>query len=259
MTGFFLNISDRSLLKASNKGKEFADAYMFVKKLASFHKHSIILDFNARSLHYRQKLELTDRKFRKLLNSAIRLNLAYYEGDNLRLRSNTADKREYKQRSTTSVSHNDLHAYYCYVVIKKHITQQNKQIDQKALTVKFANVSCEAVLKDKPYAIFDINNSISLSVRKAADLLGISVSFAHGLLRNLKKFGLLIHQNIIQISKKTFRDCLALNKPNIRYENGIYSYILAQSATWNCFKHSVVNTQKNIKANGIPYYLNDNW
>jgi hypothetical protein len=255
VTEFFLQLSSKSLLKASNHGKEYTDAYLFVKAFASFHQHPIILNYTAKSGHYRHLLRLTKAKFTKLLNDAIRLGLASIEGNNLRLRSNSKDKREFKQRNTEIISHKEAKQFLYYSLIRKHIKQQQKAIAFKSSTIKNVCSTREDVLALNPSAKFTINDSISLSVRAAADLFSNSVSYAHTLLQRLKTYGLTLTNNSVQISKETFKQCLSQGNPNIRCKDGQYSYVLAQSVSWNHFRSKSVAKSKTKE----PYYLNDNW
>jgi hypothetical protein len=252
---YFLQLSSKSLLKASNYGKEYTDAYLFVKAFASFHQHPIILNYTAKSGHYRHLLRLTKAKFTKLLSDSIRLGLATIEGKHLRLRSNSKDKREFKQRDTETISHKEAKQFLYYSLIKKHIKQQQKAIAFKSSTIKNVCSAREDVLALNPSAKFTINDSISLSVRAAADLFSTSVSYAHTLLQRLKTYGLTLTSNSVQISKETFKQCLSQGNPNIRCKDGQYSYVLAQSVSWNHFRSKSVAKSKTKE----PYYLNDNW
>jgi len=257
MAGFLL-ISERGCYTVAQQGHDYATTYLFVKTLSAQHKHPILLNFKARTANYRKLCGISASKFNKLLQAAIRLKLAYYEGNNLRLRSHNADKKAFKHKNSVEVRVADAKPFLYHAIIKHNIKQQVRAIKFKASNVKKGNVSCEAVQYNQPYLKHKLNEQVTLSIRSAAKLFDRPLSTTYDILRSMKGYGLTLTQNRVNITKQVFRDCLQLNRPNIRFDKqtGVYYYVLAQQPHLVDFKSSVVAANK---PKGVSYYDNQYW
>jgi hypothetical protein len=247
-----LTVTEKSMLYAASKGKEYYDAFLFTVSLRSFHHHPVILDFNRRMAYFRNELNMGDERFRKLLKSAIGFELARYEGNHLHMLSKTGEERLTKSRNRVSIALEELKQFFYHTNIKHYIKQQERAVKYKASTVKNGNGISEAAINDAPYQKLKINFSITLSVRATAKLFDITISAAHLLLKKID--GLTIKQNRVKINKETFQHCLNTGSPNIRYDNGQYIYVKAQTPILSKFISIVEN-----RTQGQPYYLSDNW
>jgi len=253
-----IRVSEKTMYKVAKNGKTYYDAFLFVLTLRSFHHNPVFLNFKPRLAHYRRLTGISDSRFRKLLNLAISLNLASYDGKHLHLYSFTKEKRQYKAQHRQEIALTELKPFFYYSTLKHNIIQQVSKIKFKAAsTVK--NRCGISVAQDNtiPYQRLEINPEVTLSVRSAAKMLDICPAFAYDILHSLKGFGLTINQNIVHISRETFRHCLAIGRPNIRFDTktGVYSYVKAGFATIAVFKTLV--EPKITK--GLAYYDNPYW
>ena len=189
-------ISERACYKAQEQGKEFAEAYLFTKVLASTVHHPILFNFKANMVATRLLTGYTDRKYRQLLKSALSFGLVYLEGNHLRLYSRTKERREFKIRQRhkeQEIKQSELLPFYQIAVLKRNINKQEVKINQKSSTASKGSGSCG-----------DPNFDLTLSIRKVAQLLHVSLSYAHTLTKRLYGFGLRLKQNRRVCSRDEF-------------------------------------------------------
>lgn len=245
MMGFFVYLSpDCSQL--TPLGKEFNDAYIFVKQLSCGLQHPILLNFTANKDAQRLKLRMGTIRFARLLKSAISLKLAYYENNNLRLFSHGQERRLF---GTRSARHYEpvIKQFILIALLKNNFKAQTKAIKCKQRST--ANMGAANVAK--------INTQITLSCRKAASLFNLkSSSHANSLLSKLSPFGLTLTQNKVQISESEYTFHKQTGRHNARYDklSGQHYFLMASTPTFTHFYKKPL-----IKQPTIPYYDWDNW
>ena len=182
--GFF--ILKQACVKANEQGSEYAQAYLFAKTLASLNRHPIIKHFKANQQAIAILCDYSNNKFKKLLHLAFTHKLAYFEGEHLRLISNTAEKRIFnlnkpKKRQRYEVETKTLTPFYQLAVLESNINKQRYAI-KKTTALKKGQSSC-------------VVNLPVLAVRKIASLLNVSKTKAHTLTKDLTPFGLCLTPN----------------------------------------------------------------
>jgi YHS domain-containing protein len=254
---FLIKVSEKTMYKVARNGKTYYDAFLFVLTLRSFHHNPILFDFKGRISHYRRLTGMSDERFRKLLKAAHNAGLIALKGDHLHLYSFTKEKREYKARGRQEIALSELKPFFYYSILKQNIKQQVSKIKFKSSTVKNECGISEDVNNIAPYQFLKVNTDVTISVRSVAKLFDVCPSYANDILQGLKKHGLTIIQNIVHISKDTFKHCLAIGRPNIRYnkETRIYSYVKAQQASLAPFK-TIVAPAKQLST---AFYNNQYW
>lgn len=229
-----LQLNPTACYKAAEQGKEYADAYLFAKSLATLTKHPILFDFKANMTAYRIILKIGEKKYINLLKSAISNGFATLEGKHLRLISKTQERKLFNLKNTPydKIKRTDLKKYFQIQLIKNNIRKQKKAIvcKQRAIMNKGRYTGAPGNSKygflnlNKP-----VNNNITLSYRSAANILGCSVSYAYKQLKDLGQVGLVITKQRHHIDKDVFRFCLNRGYHNIRYDKKTAKYYFVAS------------------------------
>lgn len=229
----YIQINPIACYKAAEQGKDYADAYLFAKSLAVLTKHPILFDFKANMTAYRLILRLGEIKYIKLLKAAVSYGFATIEGKHLRLISKSQEKRIFNLKNSAydTIKREHLKQYFQIQIIKNNLRRQKKAIACKQRTImnkgRYAGVPAnkyDFLNLNKP-----VNNTITLSYRSAANILGCSVSHAFKQLKELEQFGLVITRQRQIIDKDVFKFCLNRGYHNIRYEKETAKYYFVLS------------------------------
>lgn len=223
-----ITVSSKVSVRVAKQGKDHIIAYTFAKLLSSTVKHPIIFNHRANLTPLRLLIGLSDSTYRKQLNLALELGYCRQEGNHLRLLSRQQEYKLFNIRSSKSyqqINIQEFKQFFQLSVLEDNIKFQQKAIKCKALASKNAGVNSDAKLN--PFCKHRINQQITLSVRKTANLLNVSVSNAHNILRNLQGYGLTLIKNRVDITKHDFRLLLNNGSYNVRYDkqNQTYYYI----------------------------------
>lgn len=252
-----ITISSKVCKRVAENGKDHIIGYTFAKLLSATVKHPIILNHKANLTPLRLLIGLSDSTYRKQLNLALQLGYCVQEGKHLRLISHQQEYKQFHIRSAKAyqqIKTSDLTPFIQMSVIEAYVKHQQKGLSYKLSTSHYWGVRSESTTLT-PFYKSTINHQQTLSVRKAADLLKVSVSNAHNILLKLKAKGLTLQKNSVNICKQDFRTLLANGSYNVRYQNGNYVYIGANLVTVkNVFK---VLKSEQPKTKGYSYCMND--
>lgn len=249
MVDFFVYLSPQCQ-RLTDYGKDFTDAYIFVKQLSCGLTHPILLNFKANKNAHRIKLRMGTLRFNRLLKLAISHNLAYYEKDNLKLVTHTQERKILRTRSAAKyepVKPEHVRQYIQIHILKSSPKRQKSAIKHKlrlSASKRAANVT-------------KANEQITLSCRNAAKLLNIrSYSHANNLLAKLSDFGLVLTPNRTEINQHEYNYYKQTGKHNARYDTatGTFYFLGASHVKFGSFYSKPI-----IKTKGLPYYLQDNW
>jgi len=229
----FVSLSEKVCNKVHSYGSDYAKAYLFAKKLASLVHHPIILNFKTNRNAIRQLSGYTDKRFRELLNCAISYHLAFYEGNHLRLISKSQEHHLKRASDYTEVKACDIAPFYQLAVLKQNIKQQKRAIGYKLSTMNKGRGACDSL----NLSSLQINELVTLSYRKIARLLSISISHAYTLAKQLKAFGLTLTSNRVSISPDQYNSYKQQGKHNARYDKktGDYYFLRANSVYFEPF------------------------
>ncbi len=234
----------------SNYGKDFTDAYIFVKQLSTGLTHPILLNFRANKDAHLLKLRMGHQRFNRLLKSAISHRLASYRGNNLQLITHTEERKLFGINSANN--YEPVKVKHVKQFIQIHILKHNIKQQQKAIKCKSRSTA-----KLGAANVTSINTQITLSSRSAAKLLNLkSYTHANNLLANLKAFGLSLTQNRQKISEQQYNYFRSIGNHNARFDklSGQFFFLGASLPHFSSFyAKPIVNTT------GHSYYLNDNW
>jgi len=184
--------------RLSEHGKEYTDAYIFVKQLSCGLTHPILLNFRANKDAHRLKLRMGVLRFNRLLKAAISHRLAQYQGDNITLISHQQERKLFKVKSTRNyeaILPEHIRQYIQIATLKHNVKQQRGQYhaNQKSTAAKGSG------------NVTGLNEVPTLSSRNAAKLLNLnSYTYAATLLTKLKPFGLTLTQNRVQIPPQQY-------------------------------------------------------
>lgn len=249
MVDFFVYLSPKCH-RLSEQGKEYTDAYIFIKQLSAGLTHPILLNFRANKDAHRLKLRMGAVRFDRLLKAAISLKLACYERDNLKLISHTQERQVLKTRSATNYEPVKVQHVKQYIQIS--ILKANPKRQKSAIKHKLRSTA-----NKRSGNVTQVNADITLSCRNAAKLLNLrSYSHTNNLLTSLSGFGLVLTPNRTEISESMYNFYKQTGKHNARYHKstGKYYFLGANHVKFNSFYNKPI-----IKTKGIPYYLQDNW
>lgn len=205
-------LSISATLKAHELGKEFSDAYLFVRQLRSQVKHPIILNYRSQLKHIADLINISEWKLRKSLNACIRLNLASIEGKNLRLHSNQQDWKFKPTKKNDYRVTSDPNKFRTLVLFRNH---HNKQL---ALIKKKQRQQHERVNTSASNSIDNANPLITASVKSVAKMFHTkNLSTAIKLIKSLEKQGLIkIVEYKSSIDVNLCKKLLSQGKRNIR-------------------------------------------
>lgn len=252
-----ITVSSKVSARVAQLGKDHIIAYTFAKLLTSTVKHPIIFNHRANLTAFRLLIGLSDKTYRKQLNLALRLGYCSEEGKHLRLMSRQQEYRQFHIRTTKAyqqIKITDLKDFIQMSVIEAYVKHQQKGLNYKLSTSHYWGVRSESTSLT-PFYKPTINHQQTLSVRKAASLLKVSISNAHRILLRLKARGLTLTKNSVNISKQDFRTLLANGSYNIRYQSGNYVYIGANLVTVKNEFKKLISEQPKTK--GFSYCMND--
>lgn len=236
--------------KLSEYGKDFTDAYVFVKQLQGNLTHPILLNFTANKNAHRLKLRMGDQRFNRLLKSAISRRLASYNGNNLILITHTAERKLFGINSANN--YEPVKVEHVKQFIQIQILKHNIKSQQKAIKCKLRSTA-----KLGAANVTGINTQITLSSRSAAKLLNLkSYTHANNLLANLKGFGLSLTKNKQQISEQQYNYFRSIGNHNARFDklSGQFFFLGASLPHFSSFYAKPV-----VKSTGHSYWNNDNW
>lgn len=211
-------------------------AYLLVRLLASQYKHPIILNYKSQLNAIRYCLGYTDSLFRKTLNLAVLLNLASIEGNNLRLLSNTQDRKDFKRSKR-----NDYRRVANPTKFKNLVLLQHNKYSQDIIASKKDQPSLEEGKNSdrvnqllRPYNNNVASNVNFASARSIQKALGLSsTSQAHKILKEFAEEGLItLTKNTQKISKGVFKALLEKNCKNIRYNKEEKFYYVVYASTF---------------------------
>ena len=234
----------------SNYGKDFTDAYIFVKQLSAGLTHPILLNFRANHNAHCLKLRMGTIRFNRLLKSAISHHLASYTGDNLQLISHTDERKLFNIKSASS--YEPVKVEHVKQFIQIHILKSSPKKQKSAIKHKLRSTANKRAAN-----VTQVNADITLSCRNAAKLLNIkSYSHVNNLLASLSRFGLVLTPNRTEISEGMYNYYKQTGKHNARFDKstGKHYFLGANFVKFGSFYSKPV-----VKTGGIPYYLQDNW
>lgn len=218
-----ITISSKVCKRVAENGKDHIIAYTFAKLLSSTVKHPIILNHSGNLTPLRLLIGLSDSTYRKQLNLALQLGYCVQEGKHLRLVSHKQERKIGNIKSTThyeEIKTKDIKQFIYISALKSNIKRQKQAISYKRRSI--ATIVSTTV---------NVNHTITLSCRKAADLLGFkSYSYANNLLRNLKGYGLTMNKNIVEIREQEYNYFKSIKKPNVRYDHLTEKYLFTNAS-----------------------------
>lgn len=209
-------------------------AYLLVSQIASQYKHPIILNYKSQLTNIRIALGLTDRKFRQTLNNAVRFKLAVIEGDNLRLHSKTADKRDFKQSKKNDYrSTSNPETFKNLVLLQSlyynQVSRIRKKQCQHELIVQTSDVAGQLI----SYNSDTLNYRITASCRAVSKHLKLnSTSKAKEVLDRLNSTGqITIKKNIEPITQqKAFELMKNGCRKNVRFNTKEQQYYVVMAS-----------------------------
>lgn len=205
-------LSISATLKAHQLGKEFSNAYLFVRQLSSQSKHPIILNYRSQLVYIRILLNISDYKLRTQLNACIRLGLASIEGNHLRLHSNNQDWKFKPTKKNDYRVTSDPNKFRTLVLFRNHY---NKQL---ALIKKKQRQTHERVNNSASNSIVNANPFITASVRSVAKMFHTTnLETAQREIKSLCRSGLIsIEQHKEKIERVTCAKLLSTGTKGIR-------------------------------------------
>jgi len=212
-----VKLSKSQCIKAQSQGLEYTNAYIFVRQLHSLVKHPIIFNYKANSLPIRSLLNLTDKKFRELTNSAIRYGLASYNGTTLTFLSNNQNKK----RKSDIVSTTTPHKTFEQIIVRNYYYKQKAKVLSKENQTPLSRASQRDFDYSKqvaPQTKHKINYDITLSCRKLAQLLNRnSPSFGLNKRKEFEKDGFInLYSNKVTILKDQAISLIKTGCHNVR-------------------------------------------
>ena len=232
-------ISKSALIRANGLGKDFEQAYVFVRTLSFKSKHPIILNYKAQLTLVRQSIGYTDSKFRKLMNLALKYKLATIQGKHLKLHSGNQDWQfkpsKYNDYRVTS----DVEKLRQLILIEHY---HNSQIAQIKIKEKQTRQSAQKGVEQNFLSEYNNqlpNHNITLSCLGLSKLLHLnSTSKAKRIIDCLAKQKLIVVHKITQtITQDEFKRALQAGNKKIRYNNSRYYRVMA----------SVIELKYNLK------------
>lgn len=252
----FLVLSETSCYKANSISPEYGEAWAFAKQLSSLNKHPIIFNFKANFTGIRILLGYTDRKFRTLVNLAIAHRLIRFDGTNLHIQGKQADRRLFgKLRRKQEIKTADIKSFYQISVLKNNIKQQTKAYKIKSSTMFKGRGNGEP---DTLYTLHNTTtNEVTLSIRKIAELLGLTVHSAYALSKDLVAFGLTLKLNKVSIDRTLYNHYIKIGRYwNARKTDaGQFFYLKASIPSFGPF-YKVEQVKSVVKES---YYTSDAW
>lgn len=211
-----------------NYCRDYADAYLFSRQLASQFKHPILLDYRENITNTRLALGYSDRKFRTLLNNAIRFKLAQVEGRHLRFLSNAKDKSYFKQSKKNDYRRTFKPQRFVYLVLIQSLyysqlaSIKSKQ-DQPELIIQNSDFANRLSGYNKNVK----NYSITASCRAVSKRLKLnSTSKAKSILDDLNASGLIVltkqersinREEAFDLMRNGFRHAVRMNTNTLEY------------------------------------------
>lgn len=213
----------------SNYGKDFTDAYIFVKQLSAGLTHPVLLNFTANKDAHRLKLRMGHQRFNRLLKSATSHRLASYSGNNLQLITHTDERKLFGINSANNyepVKIEHVKQFIQIHILKHNVNKQKGEyIANQKSTAKTGSGNV-TVLNDVP----------TLSSRNAAKLLNLnSYTYAANLLTKLKPFGLTLTQNRVQTTAQQYVEHKGTHYARYDKIDGNYYFIGANLPSFSSF------------------------
>jgi hypothetical protein len=218
-----ISISSKASARVAKLGKDHVIAYAFAKLLSSIVKHPIIFNYRANLTPLRLLIGLSDSSYRKQLNLALQLGYCVQEGKHLRLVSHKQERKIGKINSCAkydTIKIKDIKQFIYISVLKYNANSQKQAISYKESPI--AHIGSSKVV---------VNHNITLSCRKAAEILGFkSYSYANDLLHSLQDYGLTMIKNVVQISETDYNYFKSIKKPNASYNHLTEKYLFTNAS-----------------------------
>ena len=232
-------------------------------KFHSLVRNPYLYDFNAKSDLIRKELGYTELAFQKALETALIEGLAWYEKDNLHFWSYNQDRKYLKTCKKDDYCYTkNIDTFVQLAAVHKIYHKQTARIYKKE--GKQANVAdnTSAFQHEKSFAPqnkFKVNRDITLSCRKAAQILGLnSPASGYRMKQILQKSGLIdIHKNKVEINKESAMVHIKAGRHNVRHDkdSGKYFFILADIFSLNFrLRKTIQPTLTAVKSKENMYY-----
>lgn len=222
-------------------------------KFHSLVRHPLFYDFNLKRETIRLELGYTPLQFQRTLNNALQEGLAWYKGTTLHFWSYNQDRNKLKSvKKDDYVYTKDVDQFYILSVYHNYYHKQTAKIYTKEGKQAKASNNISSFEHQKsfaPQSKFKVNKDITLSARKAAQLLNLN-SPASGarIKKKLQEAGFIdIKANRVEINKAEALIHKAAGKHNVRYDKhtGKYWFVLADTFELK------FRLRKNFKAENI--------
>lgn len=209
------------LLEENGMDHSCLKAYEYVLRLRAAHPFSFISNYKKRRNAIADEYFVTPRTIDRWVNKSIAAGFARYEGDTLRLLSNTEIKQKFATKKSGKYGYNeilvsirgicgDLHNAIELAPIQNNINKQYRSIKRKTSSAAKKQAGSQSnfaiVKKNAPNHLHPINEDVMISQKKASELLGYrSQRSGFNALRRLQAWGIVdVRSNMIEITRDDY-------------------------------------------------------
>lgn len=211
------------VLDANGNSNGCLKAYEYLLRIKANHKFSYIYNYKANLNLIAKRHNVTPRTFDRWVNKSIAAGYAWFEGNTLRLLSDTQIKEQYATKKNGKYHYDDilvidsegkispdLKSAIDLAPLQRNINTQYRSMKRKQRSAAKKPSGCQSnftVTKENaPQTHHAINEDVLISQKKMAELLGYrSYKSGYNALRRLQARGIVdVRSNMLEITREDY-------------------------------------------------------